>query len=565
MNSARKWLLRLVLLALVSVLVVSPVAAQEWRFQVNERSVHVYVNDDGSIWIDYTITFTPDPGSHELDIIDIGLPNYDYSLGDASADVGGDSIGDIRHSEWVKPGIEVHMGRHTIEPGNTGTLHVLARARNMVSQDTSDPDYASMEFIPHWYDSANAHGSMHLEIIVHFPEGVTNEESRYHDTEFTDAAIVDGRVVYAWIYENASPSRQYKVGISFPKKYLKSDVDLVVTPAPVSPTGGGIDILGTLCSGPFCFLGALALFIIGIVVITRRAKSRKMKYLPPSVAVEGAGVKRGLTAVEAAILLEAPLNKVLTMILFGLLKKGAVTVEDDDPLTLQPRDLLPEDLRPYETEFLATLSKKRNDEKKLRKMTVGLSKAVNEKMKGFSRKDSVDYYKDLVRRAWEQVESAATPEVKSQRLDDGLEWTMLDEDWSKRVGRSFGDEPVILPRWWGHYRPWATTTTSPTTPRPAGSATGPRPSATSRTPTMPTLPGAAFANTIVGGFEGLSNRVVSSVERFTSNITSITNPPPPPPKSSGGRWRGGGGGGGCACACACACAGCACACAGGGR
>ena len=30
-----------------------------------------------------------------------------------------------------------------------------------------------------------------------------------------------------------------------------------------------------------------------------------MKYLPPALAVEGTGVKRGLTAVEAAILLEA--------------------------------------------------------------------------------------------------------------------------------------------------------------------------------------------------------------------------------------------------------------------
>ena len=53
-----------------------------------------------------------------------------------------------------------------------------------------------------------------------------------------------------------------------------------------------------------------------------RKKRRKMEYLPPALAVEGTGVKRGLTAVEAAILLEAPLNKVMTMILFGLVKKG---------------------------------------------------------------------------------------------------------------------------------------------------------------------------------------------------------------------------------------------------
>ena len=95
MKPARKWLLRMLLLTLACVLMVAPVAAQEWRFQVNERIVHVYVNDDGSIWIDYDITFTPDPGAHPLDIIDIGLPNYDYSLGDVSADVDGDSIGGV--------------------------------------------------------------------------------------------------------------------------------------------------------------------------------------------------------------------------------------------------------------------------------------------------------------------------------------------------------------------------------------------------------------------------------------------------------------------------------------
>jgi hypothetical protein len=192
---------------------------------------------------------------------------------------------------------------------------------------------------------------------------------------------------------------------------------------------------------------------------------------------------------------------------------------------------------------------------------------VNEKLKGFSRKDSIAYYKDLVARAWKEVEGAATPEVKSQRLDEGLEWTMLDEDWNKRVPRTFGDDPVFLPSWWQNYRPWSTTTTTSggsgggqtvSVPKSTSSGTG-------RTTSMPTLPGSAFAGSIVGGVQNVSSKVVSSVERFTGGITSITNPPPPPPKSSSsGRWSGGGGGGH-SCACACACAGCACACAGGGR
>lgn len=572
MKTARRWSLRLLLLIVLLTLLVAPVAAQDYRFQVNERLVHVYINDDGSIWIDYNITFTAASGSHVLDIIDVGLPNYDYNLSEVSADVGGVKIGDIRHSEFVKPGVEIHMGKFTIPAGGTGSLHVLARVRNMVFQDTSDPDYASLRFIPHWYDSSDTYGTMHLEIVVHFPEGVTADESRYHETPFTDADIIDGRVAYAWIYADASPSRRYEVGVSFPKKYLKSGLPLKVTPEPLptTPIGGSAGITDWLCSGPFCFVLGLIGFIAFIVVSARSANSRKLKYLPPTVGVEGAGIKRGLTAVEAAILLEAPLNRVLTMILFGLLKKNAATVLTEDPLTLEATQPTPEGLRDYESEFLGAIANKKLDEKKMRQLMVNFIKAVNEKMKGFSRKDSIAYYKDLVARAWQQVEGADTPEVKSQRLDEGLEWTMLDTDWNKKVGRTFGDEPVILPRWWGNYRPWATTTTT----APAGSSGGgaqtvglPRStSGTGPAPSMPTLPGAAFANTIVGGVQGVSNKVVSSLERFTGGITSITNPPPPPPKtSSSGRWSGGSRGGGGGCACACACAGCACACAGGGR
>jgi len=47
-----------------------------------------------------------------------------------------------------------------------------------------------------------------------------------------------------------------------------------------------------------------------------------MQYLPPKISIEGKGIKRGLTAVEAGILLEEPLDKILTMILFGLIKKN---------------------------------------------------------------------------------------------------------------------------------------------------------------------------------------------------------------------------------------------------
>jgi len=192
---------------------------------------------------------------------------------------------------------------------------------------------------------------------------------------------------------------------------------------------------------------------------------------------------------------------------------------------------------------------------------VGVVKAVNNKMKGFSRKESEAYYRDIVRRAWQQVETAETPEVRSERFDKGLEWTMLDDDFDDRTQRTFRTGPVFVPTWWGRYRPWARTTTAGTRPAKAPSTGTSR---TSGRVSLPTLPGATFAASIVRGVEGTSSRIVRSVTDFTGGVTQVTNPPPKPSTSSSGRSSGGSGGG-CACACACACAGCACACAGGGR
>lgn len=552
----------LMLLGLAWTLMAIPVAAQDLRFRLDQEICRVYINDDGSIWIDYQFTFTADRGSHAIDIVDVGMPNNSYKLSEVQADVDGVQISDIRYSTLVKPGVEIHMGKFTIQPGQTGSLHVLARAQQMVFQDTSDPEYAGMEFSPNYYSAPSAHGTTRLEVIIVFPKGVTSEETRYHAIKPSDMGEVDGNKAYVWKNDQAQPGPLPLYGVSFPKTYLKSGLELKVTPVPAGgTTSGGASPFSGICSGPVCIIAFGIAFLIIVGVISNASKRRKMQYLPPTVSVEGAGIKRGLTAVEAAILLDAPMNKVLTMILFALLKKGAVIVKSQDPLSLQVTETDAE-LHEYEKGFLASIGNERILENKLRPVIIDLIKGVNEKIKGFSRKETVTYYKDLVSRAWQQVEQADTPEVKSAAFDEQLEWTMLDDEWQKRVGRTFQDQPVFLPIWWGRYRPWATATGSPASsaPQPAKTITAaPGPEAR-----MPTLPGAAFAGTIVGGFQGVANKVVSSIDRFTGSITAVTNPPPPPPPSTGrrGGWSGGGGH---SCACACACASCACACAGGGR
>jgi len=255
--------------------------------------------------------------------------------------------------------------------------------------------------------------------------------------------------------------------------------------------------------------------------------------------------------VEAAILMEQPLDKMMTMILFGVIKKGAAEVVKRDPLELSFAAEEPADLHQYERDFLKAfgepdLLKRRS---LLQDMTVAIVRSVSDKMKGFSRKETVEYYRNITEKAWAQVEAANTPEVKSQKIDENLEWTMLDKDYDDRTRRSFNG-PVYMPMWWGHYDP---------TYRPSTTSVGPVSAPTSGGSRA--LPGADFAASVVGGVQNFSSKVIGNVSSFTEKITGVTNPPPKPSASSGRS----GGGGGHSCACACACAGCACACAGGGR
>jgi hypothetical protein len=235
-----------------------------------------------------------------------------------------------------------------------------------------------------------------------------------------------------------------------------------------------------------------------------------------------------------------------------VIKKNACSVIAKEPLKLELAVPQPAGLNPYETDFLNVFeSDKTTDQKKaLQAMMIALVKSVSEKMKGFSQKETVAYYQDIMKKAWEQVEAAGTPEVKSAKFDEVMEWTMLDHDYSGRTRQVFGQGPVFIPLWWGRY--------DPVFRGSAGPSIGPISAGTPMA--MPHLPGSDFAASFINGAQNFSSKLVGDVASFTDGVTKTTNPLPPPARSSGGGYHGGGGG-----HCACACAGCACACAGGGR
>ena len=555
--------LMLVLIAVMLLAAALPVIAfaQIYTYSLPQQYIDLYINEDGTYSIDYLFIFVNDPSGPTMEYIDLGVPNSNYDLNSIVAYANGVELSDIEESPYVKPGVAVGLEAQSIPAGQSGEVRIfIARVNDVLFPDDDDENYASARFAPNFFEDGSISGGTETILTYHFPPGVQPDEPRWHSapsgfsSEPEGGVDNDGRMTYTWRNPSADATRGYEFGASFPRQYINEAA--IVTGSTSTGSGAGFLTELVACASPFlvpllCFGGIAGLIIWGVA----SNRKRKLSYLPPKISIEGHGIKRGLTAVEAGLLMEEPMDKIMTMILFGVLKKNAATVKTRDPLELELEDPLPK-LRIYERDFLLAFqkTKKSNRKKALQKMMIELVKTVGKKMKGFSRKETVAYYKDITRRAWEQVEAADTPEVKSEKYDQHMEWTMLDKEYDDRTREVFRTGPVFVPIWWGRYDPGYGRGAAPSA-RPSAPSTG------GAGPSMPTLPGSAFAGSIVTGVQGFSSSVVGSISDFTSGITNITNPPPKPSASS--YSRGGGGGGGCACACACA--GCACACAGGGR
>lgn len=537
--------------------------AQTYLFQVDSMDVKVFANEDGTSTIDYTIQFTNSTRADPIDYVDIGVPNSNYYLSNVLAEIDGSPITNIENSEYVSPGIALGLGSRSIPPGKTGIVHArINNVRDVFYPSTADDveNYASLEFSPTWFGSEYVTGKTDLTVTLFLPPGINPDEPRYHtirgswpgSPEPESGYDDEGRVFYRWNSAIANAHTQYTFGASFPAALIPAD-SIVKTP-PIS-----FDFEDFCCCG--VVLAFIASFVWGIYEAIWGAKKRKLQYLPPKISVEGHGIKRGLTAVETAILMEQPVDKIMTMLLFALIKKNAASVTNKDPLAISAVSPLPEGLNEYEKDFLNAFEgdDKTKRKTKLQTMIINLVKSVGEKMKGFSRKETVAYYKDIMERAWVQVETAETPAVKMEKYDQYMDWTMLDDRYNDRTRDVFHSGPVYVPTWWGRFDPtWSTPSIDGPRTVPSTSAQG---SSGGGSISMPTLPGADFAASMVGGIQNFSSNVVGDLTSFTSGVTNKTNPPPPPSKSS----HRGGSGGGHSCACACACAGCACACAGGGR
>lgn len=380
----------------------------------------------------------------------------------------------------------------------------------MIYGDQTIPGNDGMQFTLSWFSEATLLDS---RIIIVLPPQVNQSEVKTGTLLWSNTLIEQDRLAIYWEKQNSLPDERFTVGISYPKQQgwtLFTQNDTIT------------DIFEN-----FWILFLVAGLIFAILVVVLLSK-RKQPYIKPTVGIESLGILRGLTAVEASYLLALKPPKIVTEILYSLLKKRAIWVKSTTPslkFTIQKpyknkAGSKQNPLRYYEIDFLKAIKKNGTlDEQKLAKTIMFLRSTVEEKLKGYCRSDTIQYYKKIVTKAWKQVQIAKTSKIASKTYNEQLLWLFLDsklEDKTKIAfkNQSFDPNPLWFWYWYSHGQNQPQTPNKPITKPPTQKA--------------PTIPSSEFANNIATAVETSANNFVVNLEKFANSIL----PPPPQPKTS---------------------------------
>jgi len=521
---------------------VGTVAAQR-EYHLGHEWVEIWINpENGSIDLLYDVSITLDSGP-AINFVYIGQPKRDFTIGTAM-DQYGHTLVATDESSGSDYKVRVNL-YEPLMPGQTVRFNLTTNVAHMIYEDIENPDNVGMQFIPTWWEEASV---LDLRVLIVLPSNVT-ESMVKTSVDWDNVLTEDDRLAIYWERRNLSPDQRYTFGVSFPKEYVQSYEK--------HPSSVVVAFLQQY--GPALLIFGVSIAVIGAVVYM----VRKRPYPMPTISIETLGIRHGLTAVEASYLLDLKPTKIVTEILYSLLQKRAIWVESTTPVlklkTMEPfqnRTGTPETpLRYYEIDFLNAIKEGGTlDEEKLAKTIMLLRETVEEKLRGYCRRDTIDYYRKIVAKAWEQVEQAGTPELASKAYDEQLLWLFLDPNYQSRTQTTFREKafepsPFWLWYWYSYQYYHPKPTYKPNIEAPT-KATKP-----------PTIPGADFANNIATAVENTSNKIVTNLEKFANAIVPMpaakASTQPAHHKSS------------CVCACAacacvCACVSCACACASGG-
>ncbi len=491
---------RYVIVALSLVLMAGTTSwAQEYSFSVPRMLLEVTPNSDASVTLNYTIEFYCEPGAHPIDVVDVGLPHKDYNIGNMSASINGVQLSDIRRSEYIAVGVEVHLGGQTIQPGQRGKLHFRCTMPNLVFQDTTNKDNASLQVTPTWFDADLIKGNTELNVVVYLPKSVKLDEALYQKRPFSDKLQLKNRNAVLWRWDQTRLDGPHLVGVSFPKR----DLERVVRMTRLmllskwwreNPTIRFFWAIALFVLFGFVFFRltngtgvTVFIFLLGVLAIIfalsplaeawalpvllaiwwlgeKSQAAQQRSYLPPIASVEHGGIKRGLTVPEAAVIMELPLGKVLTLVIFGLLKKGIVRQVQADPLALE----LVEDyhgsrserqaaarkngtvIHAYEQPFLDVLEKNPGvpvQDLNLQEPMKGLIEKAAKRMSGFNLAQTREYYRSIVHGAWTKAKAIGDLSERTQFVDKNFLWLLLDEDYDESFNTWYSGGYHYQPIW----------------------------------------------------------------------------------------------------------------------
>ena len=545
------------ILALISILILASItiplalglaskttASPKVKVEVLHEYAKLTIEKNGTVILEYWIRMKVNEGAIRR-YIQVGMPIPSFKVVKVIDKTTNKTLRfkPIRESP-EKCFVEVYPNK-PVREGEEIEIYLKVFVYDFLFPDEVNPGNIGMLFKPASWIPEAITGVRELRILIILPPGVSIGEFKCIP-DYDNILTVNGRIALYWERHNRPPQIDFDVGVSFPEKYvvIKLPPETIKKPK-VKPTTRHKGI------SPGTIIAIIILAIFFVFSAIGAVVSRKEEYESPLLVIEALGPRKGLTAVEAAYLImkyegRREYEKILTMILYGMLKKGFAIVTSYNPLRIHVfKEKIPQ-MRYYEREFAECLKPNGEiDETKIHMVFDKLDNVLREKMRGYCLKDTIKYYKDIVKRAWDEVKKAKTPEVKLRKVNENLEWLMLDPDFEDKM-RSLPDIIIIYDPTWDWY--WTRIPAPAPPPRPGES-----------------ISLRDIADRIASSVENTARDIASKVEKAADKIAEIFDRDNPSRTSPSERFTGGS----CicvcvSCACVCACVSCACACASGG-
>jgi hypothetical protein len=231
--------------------------AQTRVYRFNWEYAKLWINDDGTVDLFYNVSLSLDSGA-AINYVRLGQPNSDYTIGQAY-----DQYGNQLQTSKEGTAAQVNLNQ-PLSAGNTIWFTLTTNVAHMVNNDTTNPGNLGMEFIPEW--QVVPINDVRIQIVM--PPNVPVAEVVTPTNYFWNSTSTesDGRLAIYWELPILQANQEYKVGVSFPARYLPT-----YNP---TPSGGNNSLINIAIIAASVFF---VVVLVGVVALV----ARKSRYMEP--------------------------------------------------------------------------------------------------------------------------------------------------------------------------------------------------------------------------------------------------------------------------------------------